>query len=510
MSTYRYCILLFALLLTACAGHKAAPPSLGRYERKPIHEVTPAQLSQDNRLIDALTLQETGRLDEALAVYASLTTDEPTCAAAWYGQSQLLLQRRWTDSALHCARRAVALHGDNVWYLMVLAQCQELTGDIQGAVATLNRVEAQKGITEPLSLHKQQLWEAAGRPDKALKEIEALANAMPQEIHYQAVLAEQNMQHKNYKKAKMYYDRILQADPGNEYIHIQLAEYYKQTGHRAEADSEMVRSFAHPRLDSRTKMQLLTSFYTPEEFYSTDNPICLRLLEGVVAQSNDPAEFADYYGDMLMHHGRYDEAATQLALSLQLDSTRFAVWEALLICLTEVPAREEEMVGYARRAARLFPMHTLPHYIEGFYLMRHERYAEALATLEQAAKWGFNKGYLEAETTGLLAECYYRQGQYDKAWKSFERYIALRPDDMGTLNNYAYYLSEQGIELQKAEQMSRRTIEAEPNNANSLDTYAWILHLLGRDKEALPYMEKAVRLNPSSATLQQHLREIKK
>ena len=56
--------------------------------------------------------------------------------------------------------------------------------------------------------------------------------------------------------------------------------------------------------------------------------------------------------------------------------------------------------------------------------------------------------------------------------------------------------------------MSRRTIEAEPDNANSLDTYAWILHLLGRDAEGLPYMRKAVKLDPQSETLQRHLKEM--
>jgi tetratricopeptide (TPR) repeat protein len=109
-----------------------------------------------------------------------------------------------------------------------------------------------------------------------------------------------------------------------------------------------------------------------------------------------------------------------------------------------------------------------------------------------------------------MPECFYRTGQYERAWRAFEQYVKLRPDDWGMLNNYAYYLAERGVQLEKAEQMSRRTVEAEPDNANSLDTYAWILHLLGRDAEALPYMEKAVRLDPKSDTLRQHLDTIKK
>ena len=40
--------------------------------------------------------------------------------------------------------------------------------------------------------------------------------------------------------------------------------------------------------------------------------------------------------------------------------------------------------------------------------------------------------------------------------------------------------------------MSRRTIEAEPDNATYLDTYAWILHLQGKTAEAKPHFKHAM------------------
>ena len=198
--------------LAGCASHKSIQPAAAdRYRRAAIREVSEEQLKTDGRLIDALTLQETGHSDEALEAYAQLTRDVPSTAAAWYGQSLLLIQRGWSDSALHCAQRAVQLQGDNVWYLLTLAQCQEISGDVSGAVATLNRVESLKGVTENISLHKQHLWESVGQRDKAQKEIEVLADAMPQEPHYHAVLAEMNMQRKNYKRAKQYYDQLVEG-----------------------------------------------------------------------------------------------------------------------------------------------------------------------------------------------------------------------------------------------------------------------------------------------------------
>ena len=66
------------------------------------------------------------------------------------------------------------------------------------------------------------------------------------------------------------------------------------------------------------------------------------------------------------------------------------------------------------------------------------------------------------------------------------------PSNILVLNNYAYYLSEEGCELDKAEQMSLRAIKAEPDNATYLDTYAWILYKQKRYAEAWEYIDKAL------------------
>ena len=62
-----------------------------------------------------------------------------------------------------------------------------------------------------------------------------------------------------------------------------------------------------------------------------------------------------------------------------------------------------------------------------------------------------------------------------------------------SVNNYAYYLSENGEQLSKAEQMSYKTIKAEPKNATYLDTYAWILYMMGRYSEAMIYIDQALQ-----------------
>lgn len=544
MKQYSIIILAAAVLtLTACGGGRKTAVADSRYRREPIREVSEALLKADSRLIDAIGKQESGHVDEALQAYAALAKDEPQYAAAWYQMSLLLAERNWTDSAMACIERAVKLSPDNRWYLLhkaalhkergeareavatwerlvklmpdELEYCYNLSNacldanDLDGAVAALDRVERRVGVTEPISLQKQRIWMAAGKQAKAEQELVRLADAMPHEKRYQAMLAEMYMGQGKIKKAKERYDMVLRADPQDPYIHIQMAEYYKKTGNAAEADSEMVRAFANPALDSRTKVQLLGSFYTDEEFFGSHSATAFRLLDMAMAQGDATSEMSAFYGQVLLRQGKYDEAARQLESALAHDSTSYGVWELLLVSLSELPQREDDMAAYAERAARLFPMQVLPKYLQALVHVRHERYSEALELLKKASMWGFNKGYLEAECTGLTAECQYRVGNYAEAWKAFERYLELRPDDWNTMNNYAWYMAEQGVNLEKALALSRRTVDADPKNANSLDTYGWLLHLLGRDAEARPWLERAVRLAPNSDTLREHLETVK-
>ena len=96
------------------------------------------------------------------------------------------------------------------------------------------------------------------------------------------------------------------------------------------------------------------------------------------------------------------------------------------------------------------------------------------------------------QSYSLIGDSYYTLGEPDKAFKAYEKALKIQPDYAPVLNNYAYYLSQQVKKLRKALKMSKKTVEAEPDNATYLDTYGWILHLLGRSKEAKPVFKHAL------------------
>ena len=103
----------------------------------------------------------------------------------------------------------------------------------------------------------------------------------------------------------------------------------------------------------------------------------------------------------------------------------------------------------------------------------------------------------------------YQLGHEKEAFRCFEQALKLDPDDITTLNNYAYFLSLSGKKLRKAEKMSRRVLESNPDNDSYLDTYGWILHLLGRDAQAKNYFKRAMIYGgKESATVLLHYSEV--
>ena len=108
-----------------------------------------------------------------------------------------------------------------------------------------------------------------------------------------------------------------------------------------------------------------------------------------------------------------------------------------------------------------------------------------------------------------IGDMYHMKGDSKSAYKAYDKVLKIDPDYAPVLNNYAYYLSEDGKQLKKALAMSKKTVDAEPDNATYLDTYAWILHLLGRDQDAKPYFKHAMLYGgKDSAVIMDHYAEV--
>jgi tetratricopeptide (TPR) repeat protein len=110
------------------------------------------------------------------------------------------------------------------------------------------------------------------------------------------------------------------------------------------------------------------------------------------------------------------------------------------------------------------PFNTIAHHLRGLVFTRRQMYAEARAEFLMVLE--AEPDYVEA--IEALAYNWFMEGDLDKAETLYERLLALRPDHLGALNNYATTLAEKG-RYREAVQVWTRALELSPGNRDIID-----------------------------------------
>lgn len=390
-------IITILFLLWSCAGSKNAKTADPRYQRKPIVEVSEADLKTEAAQLEATTLMEIGKQHEAIDRFQAILKNTPNYAPAHYELGKIYLGMGWVDSALTHTLQAVHTSPSNYWYEHQLAKIYEkkhdaknlistwetivkqhpdnpnhyydlsnayiVTNNIPAAIEALDRVEKKFGISEPVSLQKQKLWSAIDKPEKARKELEKLAEAVPSEPSYSAILAESYMAEKNYTKALQYYNRILTNTPDDENIHISIASCYLTMGQYDMAFHHLRESVLNPNIDCQHRLLFVTEFLRNRSFFAAYSKPCFLLADTIVNSCNENSSHLFLYGQILAAQERYADAAVQFAKHIENDKSQYEAWEALLICESMVSDTSAQLLDHAKQASELFPLHLRPYLI---------------------------------------------------------------------------------------------------------------------------------------------------
>lgn len=538
-------VAMLCLLWCTTSCKSSSPTVTASTNQQAVRELSDELLKQETMLVNAKMKQQTGQDAEALTLYRSILRQDPHYSAALYGISQIMTATRM-DSAIVYAEAAIAEDKDNIWYKIWVARLYQLTGNkeklsqtwesivkqrpsqldyyyelsnsyilssnLPKAIEVLDRVEKMVGVTEEISVQKQRLWNAIGKPLKGIKEIEKLAQAMPQNTKYNSMLASKYMDAKQYDKAKIYLDNLVASNPNDEYIHILRAEYYKATKQPKQMVEELKAGFANPLLDTETKLRTLYNFYNEQE-WEANTQDANDLLEVIMTHNADTTQYGLLYSGVLINQGKYADAARVIQRHLERDSSEWEVWEALIECEMNLDNNDDELMSISKRAAALFPFQMLPHYTMGYLHLMKKEYQPAIEELTQCEKLGIPKRYnetMQCDIYDMLAHCYNQLNQFEQSRNYYTQAINHCPSNYNVLNSYAYLLAERNEQLDEALSLSAKTIKAEPKNPHFLDTYAWILYKMGRNSDAKHYIEQALQIDPNNEEIKGHYNVINK
>jgi tetratricopeptide (TPR) repeat protein len=213
-------------------------------------------------------------------------------------------------------------------------------------------------------------------------------------------------------------------------------------------------------------------------------------------------------GDVLFQERKYVQAQESYKKALAINDQVYLIWEQLL--RIEVSRGEFQLVILdGNKALSIFPNQAALYLYTGIGYAQTRNHEKAATILKSALD-------LESEDKEVLLQIYSTLGDSYNALKKFKesdqaytKALVLDPRNSYVLNNYAYYLSLRGENLEEAEKMSKRSLEIDPDNASSEDTYAWILFRLKKYADAKKWIEKSLQgKNSNNATQQEHYGDI--
>lgn len=456
----------------------------------------------------AMLSEANNNFTEATAFAEKAVELDPT--NKWY---LLLLNDFYTSAknysgAINTINKLIEINPEALEYYYELASVYLMQNDFKKSLAVYDKLEEKYGVNETVNTQKQKIYSNINDKESAIKEIKKLVTAYPGQVQYYGMLAELYIQNNQPEEALSTYQKINDIDPNNPYVQLSLAEYYERAGKKEKGRESLKNAFQNPNLDIDAKIKILLNFFNITEKNKDDLEYAFLLNQINVGTHPDNPKAYAMYGDFLYRENLLDSAENMYNKALSLDANRYLIWNQLLMINSE-QNNNDGLVKNSQKAMELFP--NLPgfYFFNGVGHYQNQNYTQAINAFETGKEFVFDNPPLQMQFYSNLGDCYYAVHNFKQAFLYYEKALEIEPNNAYVLNNYSYYLSELGENLEKAEKMSKKSNELAPNNPSYLDTYAWILYKQQNYTDAKIYMEKAFDAGgKNNATLLDHYADI--
>ena len=512
----------------------AACGTAGKQARKKQAEPEQVSLSLEERrkfdyfFLEAVRMKEKGQYDAAYELYKHCLDINPASGAALYEISQFYMYLGQEAKGEEALKQAIRSDKSNFWYkqtlasyyeqkrnmpkaisvyenmaeqfpsrlepLMSLVDLYNRTKSYQNVITVLNRLEELDGKSEQISMEKFRMYLLMGKQDSAFIEIENLSKEYPYDLRYQNILGDVYLNNGKYPEALATYQHILKEEPHYAPAVLSMASYYQKTGQDSLYQLQLDTILMNDNVLSDTKMELMRQNILQSEQTTKDSTQIVALFKRILARPQQNADLAMLCAQYMITKNMKEESVPVLEQVLSLDPENKPAYLQLLSYAIQ-DNDLDKVIQIATSALEYHPDALEFYYYCGIAHYQKEETDKALDVFTRGVRQINEKSdkQIASDFYAILGDIYHQKGRPEESYAAYDSSLVYNPDNIGTLNNYAYFLSIDKKQLDKAEEMSYRTVKAEPENKTYLDTYAWILFEKGRYTEARIYIEQALR-----------------
>jgi tetratricopeptide (TPR) repeat protein len=487
--------------------------------------------------LEAIRQQEAGKYDAAFDLLQHCLKINPNAPEAYFTIAKYYMELNKDSLGINCYKKAAELMPNNDTYLEKMAQCyinEEKYNDAIDAyqklyannpdrtdvleiliqlykqnknydkmLECLNKIETIEGANEETTLAKMQIMSLQGNDKGAYDELNALCEKHPYDMSYRVMRGNWLMGKNKTKEAYNEYVKVLKEDPDNISAQMSLLDYYRSENQDSLADKMLKSLLFSEKTPSDNKFMLMRQVISDSESKDGDSTMVLNLFKKLLEGKQENGDMADL------------QVAYMTTKKMPIDTIKVALQQVLDINPDNVSARMklieysliemnyDETIKLCENGIEYNPDKMTFYYFLGMCYYQKDRVDDAL----RAYRGGIGQINKESDAF-MVSDIYARIGDIlqqknmeKDAFAAYDSCLQWKEDNIECLNNYAYFLSIKGGNLEKAEQMSLRTVKAQPTSSTFLDTYAWILFMQKRYKEALTYTDEAVKNDSDSSSV---------
>ena len=415
-------------------------------------------LTADDYILEAAGSYSRSDFGRAESLFQQAISKYPELDAAWYYLGLISQTKGDNEKAEKYLSKAASLDSTNFWYLASLAGLY------------INANDEAKTVSTCQAIHDRF-------PKKTTPQIHMILG------DYQKSLGKDTL-------ALIHYEDALRINSAYTPAHFSIAEIYRGQGNFFLYFRHMEFFLKDAGINPSFKSKYLNEIVLTPRFVGTFKPqvdsMILFIREAHPRDSSSIRTAASYY----MRSDRRDEALGLLRENVKLypdDHDINIEYISALYYLQKWEELEKEVRGMMIK----FPDDETLCEVLAVALWHLKDFEGAAQAYKKQLKKTDNPSIRLACCTAL-GDLYQEIGELKKAEFYYKKGVAIDPEYIPLLNNYAYFLTKIGKDYQNGLKMSKKTILNEPDNPTYLDTYGWLLFLTGDFQEAKAQFKRAM------------------
>lgn len=500
-------------------------------------------INGETAYIEGLQEFENANYERALDLFSEAYVKLPENAGLNYALADAYRKIGDLANASFYGKQAVNLDPENKWYRLMLAGIYREAGKNEATIEELEKtleyhpqatevlaeladtyasygmlLESNKAYTkllkltgENINVHLQKLrnFNKLGMRDSVITELQKIRELDPDNLTTLQTLSNFYLEMNQKDEAKSILKSALDQNNRDPKTLIMLADLYAQ---EAKWDSvgtllgNVVSDSIIPADAKLTVAQYMLSQYQQKPEDTRLQQATSSIIETFTANEPDYGQAhalaADFYNSL----NQNTRALEALARTNELMPSNDGAWiQRMQLLLTEGNYREAIEIG--AQAEKNVPQDPFIMYFWGSAYLAESQNAEAVDKLEKASRLPARR-QLKSAIYNALGDAHAGLEQWEEAFNTYEQALKINPDNDLVLNNYAYFLSLQEKELDKAEKMALKANQLSPNNASYLDTVGWVYYQKGEYQKAEKFIRASLDTDEASAEVMEHMGDV--